>query len=76
MQGSDLRVVVVVVVVVVEVVVVGVVEVVVVLGVVMLGSLLWMRLFGREAVREKDRMVKRRSCMLSWWLSCFSDSNL
>ena len=76
MQGSDLRVVVVVVVVVVEVVVVGVVEVVVVLGVVMFGSLLWMRLFGREAVREKDRMVKRRSCMLSWWLSCFSDSNL
>ena len=76
MQGSDLRVVAVVVVVVVEVVVVGVVEVVVVLGVVMLGSLLWMRLFGREAVREKDRKVKRRSCMLSWWLSCFSNSNL
>ena len=50
------------------VVVVVVVLVVVVLwgAVVELDTLLWTRSVGRESVRERDRMVSRRSFMMSW----------
>ena len=57
------------------VVVVVVVDVVLWGVVVELDTLLWTRSVGREAVREKDRIVRRRTFMLSLSDGCLFNSD-